>query len=248
LPAEIGRGPRINVVAGNRRAAVRCRRGPCQADPGVTPRHGQPGRRPWHGRRGGRYLARRLTLTGRVDRGHPEVIRGSVDQTDQHEDSAGNLGDLGGPREISRSRIVDVVAADRRAAVRRGRGPRQADPGVIRRRGQSGGRPRRLRRRGGRHLARLTLASRVDRRHLEVIRGPVDEVGYRGDGVPDAGERFAPGESRRGPLVDVVAGNRRAAVRRGPGPLQGHLGVTLCRGQPGGCPRRLRRRGGRHLA
>ena len=196
----------------------------------ITRSRGQPGRRPRNRHRGGRHLIRRPPLTGLVDRGHPEVIRGPVDQADQHEGSVCSRGVPGGSAEISRRRIVDVVAGNRRAAIRRGRRPRQGHLAVTRSRGQPAGRRRRTHR-GGLHRARcLTLTVVVDRGDPEVIRGSVDQAAQH------EGRAFSPvglgvPEIRRSRHVDRVTAGLRTAIRHGRTPRQAHLAVTRGRGQ-----------------
>src|SRR5581483_6550847 len=138
----------VDVVAGDGRAAGGLGRLPRQRDLAVTRARGQPVRRSGLGDRGGRRGgggARRGPFPGLVDRGHRERVRRAVGQVLHGRAGARDRGRLA-------AALVDVVAAYRRAAVRGGRLPRQADLGIARGRGQPAGRSRRgdRRYRGGR--------------------------------------------------------------------------------------------------
>src|SRR5262249_36870145 len=78
-------------------AAIRRGRGPRQGHLAVPPNRGQPDGRSRRAHRGGRHRLRRRTLSEPVDRGHPEVIPGPVDQIVHHDGRVRAPGELATP-------------------------------------------------------------------------------------------------------------------------------------------------------
>ena len=180
---------------------------------------------------GGRTLARR------VDRGHRVVVRRPADggRVDVRVDAPDRREQL---LAAAHGSAVDLEAGYRRAAVRCGCGPCEADAVRSRCRRRQGRRAGRRRAgRGHRELVRArALAALVERRNLVEVGDALDDRPVRvcGGGGGDVGERRL--SAARGAAPDAITRDRRARGRRIPREADA-LGHGHGRGQ-----RRRRRR------